>query len=227
MKYFMFISYALFFRMMAVFGNEPIVFDTHWIPAKPEVMTYSSTGSHGNGLYQVSISRKDSLFEIYINIISTGFTKTVCGIFDSAMHPLRSKAKIIVGGQIMMDTECSYTDNKLNISTLMTPYNQKMVQEIAFDQPVIDFSQIPILVRTLQLEKEKQYVFNSLDPKTNTLVPLTLKVIGEILAQEIRCYKIEINDFGGLAIYWVEKDTPHRVIRVEQPGSHRTVELLK
>ena len=47
------------------------------------------------------------------------------------------------------------------------------------------------------------------------------------MAQEIRCYKIEINDFEGLAIYWVEKDTPHRVIRVEQPGSHRTVELLK
>ena len=109
----------------------------------------------------------------------------------------------------------------------MSPYNQKMAQNLDFDQSVIDFSQVPILVRTLQLEKDKQYAFTSLDPKTNTLVPLTLKVTGEGLAQEINCYKVEINDFEGLAIYWVEKDAPHRVIRVEQPESHRTIELLQ
>jgi hypothetical protein len=226
MKYLLVILYAVFLQVIIAFGAEPTAFDTQWIPAKPEVMTYNSTDSQGTGLYQVSICKKDSAFEIYINIISTGFTKTVSGTFNSAMRPLQSTAKIIVDGQIMMDTKCSYTSAELSISTLMSPYNQTMAQNLAFDQSVIDFSQVPILVRTLQLAKDRQYAFTLLDPKTNTLVPLTLKVTGEGTAQEVRCYKVEINDFEGQAIYWVEKDAHHRVMRVEQPESHRTIELL-
>lgn len=227
MKYLQVILYAVFLQVIIVFAGEPAAFNTQWIPAKPEVMTYRSTGNYGTGLYQVSISKKDSIFEIYMNIITPGFTKTVSGTFDSAMHPLQSTAKIIVDGQIMMDTKCSYASHNLSISTLMSPYNQTMAQNLAFDQLVIDFSQVPILVRTLQLAKDRQYTFTSLDPKTNTLVPLTLKVTGEGTAQEVNCYIVEINDFEGKAIYWVEKDAQHRVIRVEQPENHRTIELLQ
>ncbi len=227
MKYQLVFLFTLFLMVSIAFADEPVSFATQWIPDKPQMMTYSSTDKYGDQLYQVSIYKKDDNFEIYINIISNGFTKTVSGTFNSTMYPLQSSAKIIVNGQIVMDTKCSYTSNSLTISTLMSPYNKTMSQNFEINQRIIDFSQVPILVRTLTLEKDSEYTFTSLDPKTNTLVPLSLKVNGEGKAQDIDCFIVEVIDFEGKSIYWVEKDFQHRVIRVEQPESQRTIELMQ
>jgi hypothetical protein len=225
MKYQLICLFTWFLMMGLSQAQEPVSFTTDWIPDKPEMMTYSSTDKYGDQLYQVSIYKKNDNFEIYTNIISKGYTKTVCGTFDSAMYPLQSTAKIIVNGQVVMDTKCSYTSNNVIISTLMSPYNTTMSQNFKIDQRIIDFSQVPILVRTLTLAKDTQYTFVSLDPKTNTLVPLSLKVNGEGKAQDLNCFIVEVNDFEGKSIYWVEKGIQHRVIRVEQPESQRMVEL--
>ncbi len=227
MKFFMSLFIVSIASINIVFATEPALFNTQWIPSKPEVLTYRSTGNQGEGLYQVSISKRDSAIEIYMNIISPGFTKTVSGTMTSDMRPLQSKSKIIVNGQVMMDTKCSYESDHLTITTVMLPYNQTMANSPSFSKPVIDFSQIPLLTRTLPLEKGAQYTFTSLNPQNNTLMPLTVKVIGEGSAQEVDCYKVEVNDFEGQSIYWIEKGSRRRVMRVEQPGSHRTTELLQ
>jgi len=208
-------------------GSEPAKFNTQWIPAKPEVSTYRSKGNQGEGLYQVSISRRDSLIEVYVNMISPGFTKTVSGTMTFDMRPLQSTAKIIVNNQVMMDTKCLYESNRLAIKTVMLPYNQTKSDSLTFVEPVIDFSQVPLLARTLELEKGIEYRFTSLNPQTNVLIPLTMKVLGEVKMREVDCYKVEINDFEDKSIYWVEKGSRRRVMRVEQPESHRTTELLQ
>jgi hypothetical protein len=227
MKFFLSLFIASMASINIVFATEPSLFNTQWIPSKPEVLTYRSTSSQGEGLYQVSISKRDSAIEIYMNIISPGFTKTVSGTMTSDMHPLQSKSKIIVNGQVIMDTKCSYESDHLTISTVMLPYNQTMANSPSFSKPVIDFSQIPLLARTLPLEKGSQYTFTSLNPQNNTLMPLTVKVIGEGSTQDVDCFKVEVNDFEGQSLYWIEKGSRHRVMRVEQPGSHRTTELLQ
>ena len=227
MKYQLVFLFTLILIVSIALADEPVSFSTQWIPDKPQMMTYSSKDKYGDQLYQVSIYKKNDNFEIYINIISNGFTKTVSGTFNSTMYPLHSTAKIIVDGQILMDTECSFTSNNLIISTLMSPYNKTMSQNIKIDQRIIDFSQVPILVRTLTLVKDIQYTFASLDPTTNTLVPLSVKVIDEGMAQDLNCYIVEVNDFEGKSIYWVEKDILRRVVRIEQPESQRTVELIQ
>jgi hypothetical protein len=227
MKTFLFFYIFSIASVTIAAATEPAQFNTQWIPSKPEVLTYRSTSSQGDGLYQVSISKGDSGIEIYMNIISPGFTKTVSGTMTSDMRPLQSKSKIIVNGQVIMDTKCIYESDRLSITTVMMPYNQTTTNSPSFSKPVIDFSQVPLLARTLSLEKGSAYTFTSLNPQTNTLIPLTVKVTGEGSAQEVDCYKVEVNDFEGLSIYWVEKGSRHRVIRVEQPGSHRTTELLQ
>lgn len=227
MKYQLAFLFTLFLMLRISFADEPASFATQWIPDKPEMLTYSSSDKYGDQLYQVSVYKKDDNFEIYVNIISNGYTKTVSGKFDSTMYPLQSTAKIIVNGQIVMDTKCSYRNNNLTISTLMSPYNTTMSQNFEINQRIIDFSQVPILVRTLTLAKGREYTFTSLDPTTNTLVPLSLKVNDEDKIQGVNCYIVEVNDFEGKAIYWVEKDNEHRVLRVEQPESQRTVELIQ
>ncbi len=227
MRYLCICLIALFSVMSVSLAQEPISFAIDWIPDKPEMMTYSSTDKYGEQLYQVSVYKKNENFEIYTNIISNGYTKTVCGTFDSKMYPLHSTAKIIVNGQILMDTECSYTSNNLIISTLMSPYNTTMSENISIDQRIIDFSQVPILVRTLTLLKDFEYTFDSLDPQSNTIVPLSVNVIGEGKAQDLNCYIVEVIDFEGRAKYWVEKGIQHRVVRVEQPEFQRMVELIQ
>jgi|WetSurMetagenome_2_1015567.scaffolds.fasta_scaffold24040_2 hypothetical protein len=210
-----------------LFGKDPAVFNTQWIPSQPEVLTYRSKSSQGDGLYQVSIMKKDTLIEVYINIISPGFTKTVGGNMTFEMHPIQSTGKIFVNNQIMMDTKCFYEHGTLRITTAMMPYNRVVTDTLRSAEQVVDFSQVPFLVRTLPLEKGAQYSFTSLNPQTNALVPLTLKVTGEGTSQKVDCYKVELNDFEGTSIYWVEKGAQHRVMLVEQPDSHRTTELLQ
>jgi len=210
-----------------VLGNDPVIFNTQWLPSQPEVLTYRSTSSQGDGLYQVSIMKRDTIIEAYINMIPPGFTKTVCGIMTLDMRPIQSTGKIFINNQVMMDTKCSYESNELRITTLMMPYNRVVSDTFHSAKPIIDFSQIPFLVRTLHLENGAQFVFTSLNPQTNTLIPLTLKVIGEGYKQQVDCFKVEMNDFEGKSIYWVEKSTPHRAMLVEQPESHRTTELLQ
>ena len=223
----------LFFVLLLVtigqlsYSGEPSIFETRWVPTKPEVLTYKSTSPQGSGLYQVSLSRGDSTIEVYLNMISPGFTKTVTGSMTFTMHPLSSEARIFVNDQIGMTTRCLYEDNRLHISTIMKPYNRVMAADSTFEAPVVDFSQIPLLVRVLPLKTGMIRTFGSVNPRTNQIVPLTLQVAGKDTVQKIPCLRVKLQDFEGLAIYWVEKRSPHRVIRIEQPESHRVTELLQ
>jgi hypothetical protein len=203
---------------------EPQSFDTSWIPAKPEVLTYRSTAKQGDGLYQVSVWRTADGIEVYINIITPGFTKSVWGAMAADFHPRESKGRIVVNDQICMTTDCAYKSDRLHIATLMTPYNRVIENTLSFSNLVVDFSQTPLLPRTLPLKLGAQFRFVSLNPQSNALVPLTLHVLGEEIIQGIPCYKIEGSDFEGQSILWIENVGQHRVIRIEQPG--RVTELI-
>lgn len=217
---------ALIASAVNVPGGELSIFDTGWITSKPEVMTYRSKSPQGEGLYQVSLLKVDSTIQVYVNMISPGFTKSVSGTMLYNMRPLNSEAKIVVDGQITMETRCSYDVNRLHVNTVIRPYNRTVSANPTFDGPTFDFSQLPILTRVLRLELGGHYAFSSLNPQTNTIVPLSVKVVGEDRVAGVHCLKVAVNDFEGLSIYWVEQGSNHRVLRIEQPESHRETELL-
>jgi hypothetical protein len=227
MKHYLILVFAIVVVSNIFAASEPKFFDTRWIPTKPEMLTYRSTSKQGDGLYQVSIAKSDSTIEIYMNIITNGFTKTVSGTMTLEMVPLQSKGKIIVNGQIIMETACSYEKDKLHISTLMKPYNQTMKNDHSFSTLVVDFSQLPLIARTLSLNVGAEFGFQSLNPQTNAIVPFTLKVLGEEKIKSVDCYKVESNDFEGRSFFWIEKDSHHRVVRIEQPETNRITELIQ
>ena len=208
-------------------ANEPIKFNTQWISSKPEVLTFRSTSGQEEGFYQVSIMKRDSIIEAYTNMISPGFTKTVYGTMTLDMRPIQATGKIIINNQVIMDTRCYYENDKLRITTVMMPYNQTMSDSLTLVKSIVDFSQVSLLVRTLDLEEGIQYVFTSINPRTNTLVPLTIIVTGDGRKGKVDCYRVEMNNFEGISIYWVEKGSRHRIMLIEQPESHRTTELLE
>src|SRR5262249_45408613 len=112
-------------------ASELPSFDTSWITGNPEVLTYRSTSKQGDGLYHVSVSRNEEKIELYMNIITPGFTKSVWGAMGANLRPRESKSRIVVNNQIVMTTECSYTSNALHIATLMAPSNKVMDNTLA------------------------------------------------------------------------------------------------
>ena len=227
MKNLIFLFIFTFLFTMNLPADEPAVFSTQWIPSQPEISTYRSKSDHGEGLYQVTIMKRDSLIEVYINIISTGFTKTVSGTMTLDMNPLQSTSKIFIDKQILMNTSCTYKGSRVCVTTDMLPYKKRTSDTFKFTRQLLDFSQAPLLPRTLQLEKGGRYTFTSLSPRTNTFVPLTIQVIGKDRFRNMDCYKVEMNDFEGRSIYWIENNSRHRVLKIEQPESHGISELLE
>jgi hypothetical protein len=201
-------------------------FNTAWIPAKPEVLTYQSKAKQGDGLYQVSVSRTKSGIELYMNIITPGFTKSVWGTMTTNMLPRESKSWIIVADQVAMTTDCSYQGDALHIATVMAPFDRVMENTLSSSNRVVDFSQVPLLARTLPLKPGAKFEITSLNPQNNSLVPLKIHVVGEEMMQKIACYKVAGSDFEGQATYWIEKAGHHRVIRIEQADTGRITELM-
>jgi hypothetical protein len=220
-------THICFFLVLATitgFAAEPRSFDTTWITAKPEVLTYRTTARAGDGLYQVSVWRTGAGIELYMNIISPGFTKSVWGVMAADFRPRESKSRIVVNDQIIMTTDCAYEPARLHIATSMTPYNRLVENTLSFSNLVVDFSQTPLLPRTLPLKPGAEFKFASLNPQSNSLVPLTIRVLGEEIIHGAACYRVEGSDFEGKSAYWIEKNAPHRIMRIEQPG--RTTELI-
>ncbi|MFZ4619303.1 MAG: hypothetical protein ACOYNS_01995 [Bacteroidota bacterium] len=221
-----FLFAAFIFSVSLLTASEPEPFKTQWLSSKPEVLTYSSTSKQGNGLYQISFLHSDSLIEIYMNIITTGFTKTVSGTMNADLTPVQSLSKIIVNGQIVMDTRCNYEKQRLHITTLMRPFNRVMKNDPEFTGRVFDFSQSPFVPRALDFSVRESYSFQMLNPQTNQITPYSLKRFGVENVKGIDCYKVESNDFEGRSILWIEKGDARRVIRIEQPETGRISELI-
>ncbi len=226
MKKSLLLSYLGIGLAAAAGAADAPVFDTAWVPTQPEVLTYRSTAKEGNGLYQLSVWRNGPDIELYMNIITAGFTKSVSGVMSGDMRPKESKSRIVINGQVIMTTECAYRPAQLHISTLMSPYNRTTAETIAFTNRVVDFSQGPLVARALPLKVGAEFAFTQLNPQSNKLVPLTLRVTGEGAMQNVECYKVEGADFEGKATYWVEKAGHHRVLRIEQAATGRVTELL-
>lgn len=90
---------------MSTNRQKIVEFNTDWISQQPEVLTYRTKDNYGDGLYQVSISKGKDCIEVYTNIITNNFSKSVWGKMSWDMWPIQSKSKIIIGQQIIMDTK--------------------------------------------------------------------------------------------------------------------------
>ncbi len=200
--------------------------DTSWLPMTPEVQTYSLNGKCGEGMIQVSSLRSMNGIEVHINTISPGFAKTVFGEMDLKLKPSKSKTRMLVDGKISMVTDCDYTADSVRVSTVMSPYNQKLEKTLKSEEQFVDFSQTPILVRSLKLKPGAEFRFASVNPKNNTLIPTRIRVVSEETINKISCYKVQLDDFEGGISIWVEKGGARRVIRTEKVDGTITELLL-
>lgn len=208
------------------FAGNPVTCDVSWVPSSPEVSTYRSASGAAGELYQLAIVKNGSTIETYIDIASPGFMKFISGSMTLGMVPLRSTGKILIGGQIQMNTDIQYGDNKLKVSTVMNPINQTLAAEVPWSGQIVDLAQTPFLLRMLPLSTGAQFDFSSLNPRTNKIAPIHVSVTGEETMLKIDSYRVDCTDFEGESVYWIEKAAPHRILRIEQPAQHRTLDLV-
>jgi len=112
---------------------EPPSFNTGWITGRPEVLTYRSTAKQGDGLYQVSVSRTEAGIDLYVNIITPGFTKSVWGTMTRTCTS-RSKSRIVDAESVTLTTTvptvptAAYCDAD-------RPYNRVMDKTLSVLEP--------------------------------------------------------------------------------------------
>ncbi len=220
--------FAAFLLSFCMLTAEALTqFETNWVPSRPQMLTFKTTGPEGEGIYQLSIYQQDSLIEVYVNMITRGFTKTVSGLMRSDLRPLRSQTKILVDGNIVMNTRCEYEKDSVHIVTDMEPYHQRLEKTLMAGLHFIDFSQIPFVPIMLRLAKGAEFSFSSINPRTNSEVACELKVVGEEKVDGINCFKLETKDFEGESLYWIEQGGTHRILRIDQPTVLRTSHLMR
>lgn len=208
-------------------AGDPVKFDTTWIPAKPEVRTYKSSSKQwGDGYYQVSVWKSEAGIEGTLNILTPNYSKFLRGQTNRDLYPILSKGVIVISAQVVMESDITYTGEKIHLSTLVKPYNRTTGNDLVSKSLVIDPSMIPILPRVLPLETGKSFSFTALDPVKSTLGTYTLKVTSEEVIKGIACFRAETSSFEGRAVVWVEKGTPHRILRMETPEQGGCHELI-
>ena len=212
---------------LSLSAGSPTTLNLGWISPKPEVLTYRSHGDHGEGLYQVCLFRSDSLLELSISIISPGFSKIVATSMKDDLSPVFSRATIVVNDQVAMATSCEYGRNSATISTRMFPYNRTLANTLNSPDPLLDYAESPLLVRAIPLDSGSIATFPTISPRTNTLASMTLSVIGDGAIGTVQCVRVEVADFEGKSIYWIEKGDRRRVMRIEQPETHTVSELIQ
>ncbi len=218
--------FTLFYLYGSIFAQTMIKFNTQWVHAKPEVLTYRTNGDQGNGFFQTVITKNDSSIEVLVHMMTPGFAKTLFGSMTHDMIPQFSSGKIFIDEQVQLKTDSRYEEGHLFVTTVVKPYNRILSKDTTFSGHIIDPSQIPFLARTLPLTKDEKFEFNSLNPQSNEIYPLVIKVVGEESVQNIECFKVEWKDFEGNVIYWIEKTGHHRTIKIEQPDKHRVTEII-
>lgn len=212
--------------VIAALTANATMFDSNWVSAQPEVSTYRTIGDESKEIYQLAILKDKAAIETYVNIVSPGFMKFISGSMTLDMVPLQSTGRILVSGQVEIDTDTQYDGKKVHVVTVMKPTNQTMKADVAYSTPIVDFAQIPFLLRMLPLQKDAQFEFASLNPRSNAMASFKAKVTGEGPVLNIDSYRVQCDDFEGQTVYWVEKAAHHRILRIEQPAQHRTLELI-
>jgi len=210
-----------------ILAHEGAVFDTQWIPARPELLTYRTVTEQGAGTYQVAITRGDSTVEIFSTLVTPGFVQTASGLMTMEMRPLRSEGRTLIRDQVQIEHEARYGSGRLSARTVIRPNDRIITKDTSFTGTVVDPVQIPFLVRMLPLTVGAQFAFTSLNPQTGELYPLTIRVVREEVVQKVECYKLLSQEMEGLTLYWIEKAGTHRAIRIEQPTKKRTSELME
>ncbi|MBI4912030.1 MAG: hypothetical protein HY823_04775 [Acidobacteria bacterium] len=209
-------------------AGDPGSFETGWISSKPEVRTFRSRSKQwGEGLYQVAVWKSGTGIEVVMSILMPDYAKFLQGALGPDLRPLRSKGVIVIGNQVVMEASSAYEGGKARIRTLVKPYDRTTEKELEAGAQVVDPSLVPLIPRILPLKAGAAFSFPALDPVTNSMGSYSLRVVAEEVLKGTACWRAETSSFEGKAVVWVEKATPHRVLRVETGAQEGVTELIQ
>jgi predicted Zn-dependent peptidase len=147
--------------------------------------------------------------------------------FGAEFEPRTYKFSMAAGPQ-QMSSEIAFADGAAKGRVEGGKDGGKDV-DVALVKGTILKNSIDILISTLPLENGKSFTFPVLDAQSGTLENITIEVTGEqdvtVPAGPYSTYKVKVKASDGEQIMYVQKATPHFLVKQENPAQGLNIEL--
>ncbi|RPH58023.1 MAG: DUF3108 domain-containing protein, partial [Acidobacteria bacterium] len=162
-------------------------------------------------------------------------TQTITGMitlneeqkFGSEFEPLAYKFSMAAGPQ-QMSSELSFTDGVAKGRVEGGKDGPKDVNTTLVKGAILK-SAVDFLIGTLPLETGKTFKFPVLDPQSGSLENITIEVVGEedlmVPAGSYATYKVRVKSADGEQMMYVQKASPHLMVKQEVPAQGLNIEL--
>jgi hypothetical protein len=149
-------------------------------------------------------------------------------LFDAkTFAPLSSTASQQAGGK-ELKWLLSVTDGKIS-GTLTMPDSEARTIAVAFTEGTLLPGMDELALWVSDLAATKELTFNSFDPMSGAIVPISMKVTGEstqkVAAGEFDVYDVEMKTARGAMKMYVRKAAPHIMVKQEFLAQPVVVEL--
>ncbi len=147
--------------------------------------------------------------------------------FGSAFEPLAYKFSMMAGPQ-QMSAELSFADGKATGHAEGGKDGPKDISVTLVDGTILKGA-VDVLISTLPLDVGKSYKFPVVDAQSGKLENVTIDVVGEedltVPAGTYSTYKVKVKSGDGEQIMYVQKDSPHWMVKQESPAQGLNIEL--
>ena len=147
--------------------------------------------------------------------------------FGSEFEPLAYKFSMAAGPQ-QMSSELSFTDGVAKGRVEGGKDGPKDVNTPLVKGAILK-SAVDFLIGTLPLATGKSFKFPVLDPQSGSLENITIEVVGEedlmVPAGSYSTYKVKVKSGDGEQVMYVQKSSPHVMVKQEVPAQGLNIEL--
>jgi predicted Zn-dependent peptidase len=210
---------------LAVQGTD---FDYDTSALKNTAATYSvKYGEMNLGDMNVSLEKKGQSEFAASSTITGMISMNEAMTFGSEFEPRAYKFSMAAGPQ-QMSSELAFADGTATGRVEGGKDGGKDIN-VALVKGTILKNAVDILISTLPLENGKSFKFPVLDAQSGTLENITIDVMGEedlmVPAGNYATFKIKVKSGDGEQIMYVQKDSPHLLVKQENPAQGLNIEL--
>lgn len=203
-------------------------FDYDTSMLKNTAATYSvKYGEMNLGDMNVSLEKKSASEFVSTSAIAGMISMSENMTFGSEFEPHAYKFSMAAGPQ-QMSSELAFADGTAKGKVEGGKDGPKDIN-VTMVKGTILKNAVDVLITTLPLENGKSFKFPVLDAQSGTLENITIEVIGEqdlmVPAGSYATFKVKVKSGDGEQIMYVQKASPHWLVKQENPAQGLNIEL--
>ena len=205
-------------------------FDASQLQARRDSFQFLFQGNPMGGLTR-ELSREGDVF-VYLENMSLGMMGSLTSTlkFDAASYALISVERTGQFGGQPMEVHIIAEDGKIT-GRATSPQKGDVEIDLAWEDGLIESSQLDVLMPTLPLEEGASFTARVLDASEGAIKVVTIRVAGKeevtVPAGTFSAYRVEMDGLDTPITMMVSEESPRRILRVELGGIPVVLELVK